>query len=676
MNTPFARDTAKEIADAFRAEGIAVGWYFSPDDFHFLYRQGTLVSRLRAEALPPKNPGLLALNLAQERELMTNYGRIDIVFFDPPTNAALERDTIVHEMKRQIWEISPETVITRGEIETPEQYTPGVPLEGAWEGNMTMGTQWQYRGTNEHYKSGRELIGAWIETRAKGGNFLLNIGPMPSGRLPVEQEARMREMALWHMVNAEAVGAVRPWVITNEGDIWLTKAKHADTVYAFVPGRWGGARRRPLCSSPSRRGRAPPCVSSGRTSRCSNTVRTSRPERSGSKPPRGCESARTVPSGCTTTGTGRIPSCCGSGVRSPDWNRPRSRPYRMPSGVQGGRPWRASYGRSGTRRVCASDSSTAARRVLPRCTSLTIRGSKLARNSPECQPPGRSRRRCHGWTRGATGSIARLSCTPKCGCTARLRSCRRGDMTQWAECTWISPRCRTAAALLACVALVPASGEVLRMPIGVTPAGSPIRAIVTSGALDPEGPTPRILLIGGLDGSEDSVDLAAALMRNPGDSGFLLSAVLNAFPDRDPVEVFPTPEARPIRGRGPGRPITLAIPRGMLAPDLVVGCGCRSTSGELEAALQGASPADVGSLSPLLLLRLRAEGEELDDPRKRRLERTVRNWAEGSSPRRPAGPCRTGSPDRRSRRRDQLEVSGTEHALLGTVPSTSRPWPW
>lgn len=245
MNTPFGRDTAKEIADAFRAEGIAVGWYFSPDDFHFLYRQGTLVSRLRSEVLPPNNPGLLALNLAQERELMTKYGRIDVVFFDPPTNAAVERDEIVREMKELIWEISPETVVTRGEIETPEQYTPGVPLEGAWEGNMTMGAQWQYRGTNERYKSGGELIGAWIETRAKGGNFLLNIGPMPSGALPVEQEARMREMALWHMVNAEAVGAVRPWVITNEGDIWFTKAKDDDVVFAFVPGAdWAlGARK-------------------------------------------------------------------------------------------------------------------------------------------------------------------------------------------------------------------------------------------------------------------------------------------------------------------------------------------------------------------------------------------------------------------------------------------------
>ena len=133
VNTPFGRDTAKEIADAFRAEGLAVGWYFSPDDFHFLYRQGTLISRLRAEVLPPNNPGLLELNLAQERELMTNYGPIDVIFFDPPTGSPVPRDDIVEEMKQLIWEISPDTVITRGEIETPEQYTPGVPLEGAWE---------------------------------------------------------------------------------------------------------------------------------------------------------------------------------------------------------------------------------------------------------------------------------------------------------------------------------------------------------------------------------------------------------------------------------------------------------------------------------------------------------------------------------------------------------------
>ncbi len=241
-NTPYARDVTKELFDAFRAEGIAIGWYFSPDDFHYLYRSGTLISRLRPEVLPPNNKGLLELNLAQEEELMTNYGKIDVVFFDPPTGSPIERNRLVKEMKDIVWRLDPDTVITRGEIETPEQYTPGVPLDEAWEGNMTMGTQWQYRGTNEHYKSGTTLIKTWIETRAKGGNFLLNIGPKPDGDIPIEQEARMREMALWRLVNEESILAVRPWVITNEGDIWFTKSKDADTVYAFVTNEdwaWG-----------------------------------------------------------------------------------------------------------------------------------------------------------------------------------------------------------------------------------------------------------------------------------------------------------------------------------------------------------------------------------------------------------------------------------------------------
>ena len=232
MNTPYGRDIARELFDAFRAEGLAIGHYFSPDDFHFLYRQGTLISRLRPEALTTHNKELHELDKAQMRELMSNYGKIDIVFFDAP--AVPDQKEMLSELKQIVWAADPETLVTRGEMETPEQYTPGVPLEGAWEGNLTMGGQWQYRGTNEHYKSGTTLINTWIETRAKGGNLLLNIGPKPDGELPIEQEARMREMALWRLVNQEAVRAVRPWIITNEGDIWFTKAKDADTVYAFI----------------------------------------------------------------------------------------------------------------------------------------------------------------------------------------------------------------------------------------------------------------------------------------------------------------------------------------------------------------------------------------------------------------------------------------------------------
>jgi alpha-L-fucosidase len=97
-----------------------------------------------------------------------------------------------------------------------------------------MGTQWQYKPTNEVYKSGGQLISMLIETRAKGGNLLLNVGPKPDGELPIEQEERLREMALWMFVNHESIYAVRPWVVTNDGDYWFTKRKNEDTLYVFV----------------------------------------------------------------------------------------------------------------------------------------------------------------------------------------------------------------------------------------------------------------------------------------------------------------------------------------------------------------------------------------------------------------------------------------------------------
>jgi alpha-L-fucosidase len=78
------------------------------------------------------------------------------------------------------------------------------------------------------------LIDTLIETRAKGGNLLLNIGPKPDGTIPEEQDARLREIALWNFVNGEAIRDVRPWVITNENNVWFTKKKDEDTVYAFI----------------------------------------------------------------------------------------------------------------------------------------------------------------------------------------------------------------------------------------------------------------------------------------------------------------------------------------------------------------------------------------------------------------------------------------------------------
>jgi alpha-L-fucosidase len=100
-----------------------------------------------------------------------------------------------------------------------------------------MGTDWQYKPTNDPHKSGTKIINMLIETRAKGGNLLLNVGPKPNGEIQIEQEALLREVALWNMVNTEGIHSIRPWEIIKEDDIWFTRSKtDPATVYAFVQG--------------------------------------------------------------------------------------------------------------------------------------------------------------------------------------------------------------------------------------------------------------------------------------------------------------------------------------------------------------------------------------------------------------------------------------------------------
>ena len=224
MNTPFHKDITAEVFRAFRAQGLDVGVYFSPDDFHFLYTHGKVISRRHPGVTPTEYPALMQYDKAQLRELMTNYGKINVVFLDGAAEG----------LRELCWKLQPNVIVTRGALQTPEQYIPGVPLKGAWESNLTMGTQWQYKPTNETYKSGTEIINDLIQTRAEGGNLLLNIGPKPDGEIPIQETARLRELALWNFVNGEAIYAVRPWVITNEGNIWFTKRKDSNTVYAFV----------------------------------------------------------------------------------------------------------------------------------------------------------------------------------------------------------------------------------------------------------------------------------------------------------------------------------------------------------------------------------------------------------------------------------------------------------
>jgi alpha-L-fucosidase len=231
MNTPYGRDITRQIVDAFRKWGIAIGFYFSPDDFWLLHRQGHEISRSSYECNPLHNPELMAHNQAQLRELLSNYGPIDLLFFDG----------VADGLKQLTWQMQPDVVVTRGDMATPEQELPDRPLPGAWEACFTLGTQWAYKPTNEEYKSGTQLINMLIETRAKGGNLLLNVGPKPDGEIPIEQSARIQELALWLFVNHESIYQVRPCSIIRERltldhEVWYTRSKDGRTIYAHVTG--------------------------------------------------------------------------------------------------------------------------------------------------------------------------------------------------------------------------------------------------------------------------------------------------------------------------------------------------------------------------------------------------------------------------------------------------------
>jgi alpha-L-fucosidase len=225
MNTPFKKDVLKEVIEAYRKEGLAIGIYFSPDDFYYLYQHKTPIGRLQLPAhYPAKNPGLLDYDKKQLKELLTNYGKIDMLFIDGPED----------RLKECAWQLDSNLLVTRGEMKTPEQTTPDAPLPRPWEANYTMGTDWQYKPTNDPPKTGTEIINKLIEIRAKGGNFLLNVGPKQDGEIQMEHQALLQEVALWNFANSEAIYQVKPLPAIREDNIWYTQSNNEKYIYAFV----------------------------------------------------------------------------------------------------------------------------------------------------------------------------------------------------------------------------------------------------------------------------------------------------------------------------------------------------------------------------------------------------------------------------------------------------------
>ena len=238
-NTPFGRDITREFRDACDKAKLPFGVYFSPWDWYWCLQNGRPLQMAESvqEGHPRYDEALKEYNMAQMRELLTNYGKVDFAFFDGWPSPCKELS----------WELQPDILVTRGEMETPEQHLPEDGISGAWEANFTLGKSWSYKPNDETYKKGIQLIRMLVETRAKGGNLLLNVSPDHTGRIPFEQQRLLQELGLWLFFNGEGIYNVRPWRVSHEGSIWYTKAKDSDTVYAFdLGGPWPYAAKKSL----------------------------------------------------------------------------------------------------------------------------------------------------------------------------------------------------------------------------------------------------------------------------------------------------------------------------------------------------------------------------------------------------------------------------------------------
>lgn len=260
---------AREIFNAFRNQGFMIGAYFSKPDWHHpdywspLWATPNRNNNYDTRKYPERWQRFRDFTYNQIKELMTQYGSIDILWLDGgwvrPHHtindevrswgydiSRWEQDIDMPRIARMSRKYQPGILIVdrtvHGPFEnyrTPEQKVPTRALPYPWETNLTMTQNWGY---NKHpeYKNTKQLIHTLINVVAKGGNFLLNVGPTPEGTIETEAYKRLKEIGQWMNINGRGIYATRQWQRYEEGNhIRFTCSKNRETVYVFLL-KWPG----------------------------------------------------------------------------------------------------------------------------------------------------------------------------------------------------------------------------------------------------------------------------------------------------------------------------------------------------------------------------------------------------------------------------------------------------
>lgn len=205
------RDLVREFIEAARAEGMRVGLYYSLMDWHHPDGAICAIDEAARHRFIDYTHGLI-------RELMTNYGKIDILWYDG--GMPLDADGWESQrMNKMVFELQPDIIVNNrnhmpGDFSTPEQKILAATNGRAWESCMTLNESWGYDSADDEWKSPRAVVRNLITCSRGNGNYLLNIGPMADGTVPPRCAEILSEVGIWLHSNGSSIfetDRCQPW---------------------------------------------------------------------------------------------------------------------------------------------------------------------------------------------------------------------------------------------------------------------------------------------------------------------------------------------------------------------------------------------------------------------------------------------------------------------------------
>jgi alpha-L-fucosidase len=223
------RDLLREYVDAARAEGLRFGFYYSLMDWHHPDGARCATDEEARRRFVEYTHGLI-------RELMTNYGKVDVLWYDvdwPLTPQQWESE----RMNKMVFELQPDIIVNNrnglpGDFSTPEQEIVAAKSGRAWESCMTMNESWGYQRADDNWKSSKTIVRNLIECARGGGNYLLNIGPRGDGSIPNESVSVLTDVGQWVSRNGDTIYTADPCQVSNS--VFAGFTRKGNTLYMHV----------------------------------------------------------------------------------------------------------------------------------------------------------------------------------------------------------------------------------------------------------------------------------------------------------------------------------------------------------------------------------------------------------------------------------------------------------